>query len=77
VLATLATSRTETLVADGTSTASALTSGYQLAFIVGAALSAAAIAVALTVLRPAEAPAEGAEVGELGEREAELQAEAA
>jgi EmrB/QacA subfamily drug resistance transporter len=77
VLATLATSRTETLVADGTSTASALTSGYQLAFIVGAALAVAAIAVALTVLRPAEAPVEGDEVGELAEREPELQAEAA
>ena len=32
--------------------ASALTSGYQLAYLVGAALVAVAIAIALTVLRP-------------------------
>jgi EmrB/QacA subfamily drug resistance transporter len=77
VLATLSTSRTENLVADGSSTAAALTDGYQLAFLVGAALVGAAIAVALTVLRPVPA-VEGAEVAELGEPEPELlEAEAA
>ena len=52
VLATLATSRTDTLLASGESTASALTGGYQLAFLIGAGLVVAAIGVALTVLRP-------------------------
>ena len=51
-LATLATDRSDGLLADGESAASALTSGYQLAYVVGAALVAAALAVALTVLRP-------------------------
>jgi EmrB/QacA subfamily drug resistance transporter len=78
VLATLATTRTESLVADGGSTAASLTGGYHLAFIVGAALVAGAIAVAVTVLRPVEAPAEGAEVTEIGDPEGELlEAEAA
>jgi EmrB/QacA subfamily drug resistance transporter len=77
VLATLSTSRTENLVADGSSTAAALTDGYQLAFMVGAALVGVAIAVALTVLRPVPA-VERAEVSELGEPEPELlEAEAA
>ena len=35
VLATLATTRTDTLLADGESTAAALTSGYHLAFLIG------------------------------------------
>jgi EmrB/QacA subfamily drug resistance transporter len=52
VLATLSTSRTESLLDSGSSTASALTDGYQLAYLVGAGLVIAAIAVALTVLRP-------------------------
>jgi EmrB/QacA subfamily drug resistance transporter len=56
VLATLATSRTDGLIEDGASTASALTDGYHLAFVVGAGLVVAAIGVALTVLEPA-APA--------------------
>ena len=62
VLATLATSRTDDLVASGEPTASALTGGYQLAFIVGAALVAAGIVIALTWLRPeGEAAQETAE----------------
>jgi sugar phosphate permease len=52
VLATLSTTRTNDLLAAGTSTASALTSGYHLAFVVGAALVLAAIAVAVTALEP-------------------------
>src|SRR6266542_3426005 len=52
VLATLSTSRSESLVSDGHSTASALTGGYHLAFWIGAALVVAAIVAALTVLQP-------------------------
>jgi EmrB/QacA subfamily drug resistance transporter len=51
VLATLATSRTDHLLAEGQSTASALTGGYQLAFGTGAGLVATAVLVAATVLR--------------------------
>ena len=52
VLATVSASRTEGLVDDGASVASALTSGYHLAFWIGAALVLAAIVVAVTVLEP-------------------------
>ena len=58
VLATLSTTRTENALADGEATASALNSGYHLAYIIGAGLLVAGIVVALTVLRqedPAEA----------------------
>ncbi|MFL5887314.1 MAG: DHA2 family efflux MFS transporter permease subunit [Thermoleophilaceae bacterium] len=55
VLATLATSRTNNLLAGGESQASALTSGYHLAFLIGAGLVIAAIGVALTVLQPSAA----------------------
>src|SRR5215216_4217862 len=51
-LMTLAMSRTEDLLGSGHSTAAALTSGYHLAFVVGAGLIAAGIAIALAVLRP-------------------------
>jgi EmrB/QacA subfamily drug resistance transporter len=53
VMATLSTSRSERLVADGHSAAAALTGGYHLAFWIAAALVAGAIVVALTVLKPA------------------------
>ena len=49
-LATLAATRTDNLAAEGTSTASALTGGYQLAFLIAAGLVVAAIVVTLTVL---------------------------
>jgi EmrB/QacA subfamily drug resistance transporter len=58
VLATLATERTEGLVADGEAAASALNSGYHLAYLIGAGLVAVAIAVAVTMLQPARQPAE-------------------
>jgi EmrB/QacA subfamily drug resistance transporter len=58
VLATLATTRTDNLLADGETTASALTGGYQVAFLIGAGLVVAAIGVALGVLRPAAAAVE-------------------
>jgi EmrB/QacA subfamily drug resistance transporter len=57
LLATLATSRTESLRAGGESAASALTGGYHLAFFVAAGLVLAAIAIAVVVLQP-EAAAE-------------------
>jgi EmrB/QacA subfamily drug resistance transporter len=50
VLASLAATRTEELASGGTSTASALTGGYQLAFLIGAGLVVAALVVALAVL---------------------------
>jgi EmrB/QacA subfamily drug resistance transporter len=52
VLATLSTTRTDSLLDSGQATASALTSGYHLAFLIGAALVVAAIIVAITVLQP-------------------------
>ncbi|MBO0690063.1 MAG: DHA2 family efflux MFS transporter permease subunit [Candidatus Dormibacteraeota bacterium] len=58
VLATLSTTRTAGLLQAGESQAAALTGGYHLAFLVGAGLIAAAIVIALTVLRPEEAAVE-------------------
>jgi len=52
VLATLATERTEGRLAAGEATASALNAGYHLAYLVGAALVLAALAVAVAALRP-------------------------
>jgi EmrB/QacA subfamily drug resistance transporter len=52
VLATLATERTDGLLADGESTAAALNAGYHLAYLIGAALIAIAVVAALAVLRP-------------------------
>jgi MFS family permease len=52
VLATFASERASDLRADGESLASALNSGYHLAYLIGAALVLVATAVALTVLRP-------------------------
>jgi EmrB/QacA subfamily drug resistance transporter len=63
VLATLATERTEVALADGESPASALNSGYHVAYLVAAGLVVVAIAVALSTLRSPvqEAEAEPAE----------------
>jgi hypothetical protein len=57
VIATLASSRTESLLSGGEAEAQALTGGFHLAFLVGAGLVTAAIAIALTVLEPLPAPA--------------------
>jgi EmrB/QacA subfamily drug resistance transporter len=57
VLATLSTSRTNHLLAEGQSAASALTGGYHLAFAIGAGLVIAAIVVAGAVLRSERAVA--------------------
>jgi EmrB/QacA subfamily drug resistance transporter len=64
VLATLATERTQAELANGESAASALNSGYHLAYLIGAGLVLVAIAVALSVLRSpvaAAAPADSAD----------------
>jgi EmrB/QacA subfamily drug resistance transporter len=78
ILATLSASRTEDLVADGESTASALTSGYHFAFVVAAGLVIAAIGVTLTVLRGTGRAAEQeVAAGQADFEEAEQLAEAA
>ena len=75
VVATLSTSRSNHLLADGESAASALTGGYHLAFAIGAGLVIAAIVVAALVLRSErvalqEAPAVDGPVQELAYSEA-------
>jgi EmrB/QacA subfamily drug resistance transporter len=65
ILATLATSRTESLVGDGTSQAAALTDGYQLAFTIGAAFLVSALVLAVTVLRSEPAVQEATQESEL------------
>ena len=57
VLATLSATRTDHLVDGGAATASALTSGYHLAFLIGAGLVLAAVAVAVTMLEQTKGPA--------------------
>jgi EmrB/QacA subfamily drug resistance transporter len=61
VLATLATNRSDDLVAGGHSQASALTSGYSLAFLIAAGLAALAFTVAAVVLEPIRAQAAATE----------------
>ncbi|MDQ3934415.1 MAG: MFS transporter [Actinomycetota bacterium] len=60
VLATLSASRTESLTAAGESAASALNGGFHLAYLIGAGLILAAIAVAVSVLEEPEHEAEPA-----------------
>jgi MFS family permease len=57
VLATLATSHSNSLKASGHSTASALTAGYHLAFWVAAALVGCALVVVLAAIEPRRAAA--------------------
>ena len=57
VLATLSTSRSTALIASGHPIASALTTGYHLAFWVAAALVGCALAVVLAAVDPGRAPA--------------------
>ncbi|HWN72819.1 MAG TPA: DHA2 family efflux MFS transporter permease subunit [Solirubrobacterales bacterium] len=60
VLATLSTERTNSLLDSGQSQAQALTSGYHVAYLIGACLAAIAVAIAVFVLRaprPEEMPA--------------------
>ncbi|HKH23006.1 MAG TPA: hypothetical protein VKA88_05245 [Solirubrobacterales bacterium] len=57
MLATLSATRTDNLLASGSSQDAALTGGFQLAFWIGAGLVAAAIAVTtLVVQTPAAQP---------------------
>jgi EmrB/QacA subfamily drug resistance transporter len=58
VLATLSSSRSDDLIKAGKATASALTSGYHLAFLIGAALVVVAFVVGLVVLEQREASVE-------------------
>jgi EmrB/QacA subfamily drug resistance transporter len=74
VLATLSSTRTENLLAGGTSPDAALTSGFHLAFWIGAGLVTAAIAVTTLVVRTRPAVAEAEQLDEL---EPELDGEAA
>jgi EmrB/QacA subfamily drug resistance transporter len=71
VLATLSATRTENLLGDGVSQAAAQVSGYHVAFWIGAALVAVAVAVAALVLEsPEELPShteERASDGSAGE----------
>src|SRR5215203_3116191 len=60
VLATFATERTDGLLADGETAASALNSGYHLAYLIGAGLAIVAVATAVSVLRAGEAVGEPA-----------------
>jgi MFS family permease len=62
VLATLATARTDGRLAAGESAASALNSGYHLAYLIGAVLVAAAFVAAVTLLR-SDSPARAEEAG--------------
>ena len=67
VLATLSSTRTESLLASGSSPDVALTDGFQLAFWIGAGLVAAAIAITAVVVRGGAAQPEQAELPQEGE----------
>jgi len=81
VLATLASERTQELIAEGESTAVALNSGFHIAYLIGAALVGLALVLAITVLEPVKAmaghgdpeaaPGDGEQDGE-SERKGEL-----
>jgi EmrB/QacA subfamily drug resistance transporter len=64
VLATLSTERTNHLLDGGASQASALTSGYHLAYLIGAGLAAIAVLLAIFVIRPTPTPGQGAPEGD-------------
>ena len=59
ILATLSTERTNSLLDGGASQASALTSGYHLAYLIGAGLAAIAVLLAIFVIRPTPKPGQG------------------
>jgi EmrB/QacA subfamily drug resistance transporter len=70
VLATLASGRSEDLLAAGDAAPAALTGGYHLAFIVGAGLVVAGIGIALALLRPQRGAAAARAHAELAYSEA-------
>ncbi|HEX6205721.1 MAG TPA: DHA2 family efflux MFS transporter permease subunit [Solirubrobacterales bacterium] len=75
VLATLSTERTNALLADGEGQLEALNAGYHVAYLIGAGLAAAAVAIAIFVLRapaPGAMPAHSAETAGDGEAEPAL-----
>jgi predicted MFS family arabinose efflux permease len=59
ILATLSTERTNSLLDGGASQAEALTSGYHLAYLIGAGLAAIALLLAIFVIRPTPTPGRG------------------
>jgi len=63
ILASLAASRTSSLLAEGESKVAALTGGYHLAFLVGALFAAAAAVIGVMLLRPKSIPASAHEPG--------------
>jgi EmrB/QacA subfamily drug resistance transporter len=65
VLATLSATRTDTLVANGTAPDAALTSGFHLAFWIGAGLVTAAVAITTMVIQTRPAIAEAEPLSEL------------
>jgi hypothetical protein len=69
VLATIATSRTESLTAAGSSDAAALLGGYHVAWAIAAGLSAVAFILAVTLLKPDHVAA-----AEVAEREEQVRA---
>jgi EmrB/QacA subfamily drug resistance transporter len=71
VLATLATTATGTQLAHGASSATALTDGYHLAFMIAAVLVLVAIAIGLVLLRPSHELDAVAGAPEVGVTEAE------
>jgi predicted MFS family arabinose efflux permease len=74
VLASLAASRTDSLLASGHDRLDALTGGYHAAFLVGALFAAAASAVGALLLRPGAAPAGAAHPAPGTEAQAEAEA---
>ncbi len=77
VLATVATSRTDALRADGVARDAALNSGYHLAYLIGAALIGAAVLVALFVVRAEPLAGAGQADAEAGDEAEPAYAEAA
>jgi MFS family permease len=73
VLASIADSRSGSLLADGESQVAALTGGYHLAFVVGALFAFAAAAIGAGLLRNAAMSGHGG--GPAGEAEPEAEAE--
>jgi EmrB/QacA subfamily drug resistance transporter len=71
VLASLAASRTDTLLASGSGSLEALAGGYHIAFLVGAVFAAAAAGIGAALLRPGAVPAEHGEASTADEPVAE------